>query len=122
MKRVRVGRYLSMGEVAALMKLPPATARIRAEKVRRLIRRLEKRDGANYLKLLGGQYYVAVGVLEQLLPWEPGTLHQLRSDVNDLAVQQAHQNKRLNDHAAQLRKQKRINGHVLAALQLNTES
>lgn len=118
-RKVKLGRYLSMAEVADLMKLPPASARRRAEKVRRLIERMSERDGTEYLKRIGRRYYVSTAALEQLLPWEPGTLHQLREDVDDLRAEVTEQNRRLNDHGAQLRRQREINGHLLKAMQLN---
>ena len=110
-----------MAEVADLMRLPPASARARAEKVRRLIVRMGTRDGANYLHRVGRRYYVSTAALEQLLPWDPGTLHQIRVDVEDLQRGFSEQNKRLNDHAAQLRNQRKINSLVTEAMRLNAQ-
>ncbi len=68
----RRDRWLSMTEVADSMNLEsPATPERRREYVRRLIRRLEERDGTVYLRRFGrgrGKLYVAVSALEQLMP------------------------------------------------------
>lgn len=118
-RKIRVGRYLSMAEVADLMKLPASSANRRAERVRRLIVRMGERDGTSYLKRIGRRYYVSTAALEQLLPWDPGTLHQIRADVEDLQRGQSEQNKRLNDHASQLRNQRKINACFIQAGKLN---
>jgi hypothetical protein len=76
--------------------------------VRRLIRRLESRDGASYLRRFGpgkGKLFVAVSALEQLMPWDPGTLTAIRGDVDGLGIRMKRAEKKIDAHAG------RISGH-----------
>lgn len=76
-----------MAEVAELMKVPQQARAERRRYVRRLIRRLETRDGQPYLQTFGkgrGRLYVAVTALERLMPWDPGTLSAIANDVTNL--------------------------------------
>jgi hypothetical protein len=71
----------------------------------RLVRKLEKRDGTTYLKRQGqgqGKLFIAVSALEQLMPWDPGTLSALRGDVNTLATDLRHLKKRVNDQGRRI--------------------
>lgn len=73
-------RYLSLAELAKLMGLEHESAHRRREHVRRLIRGLEKRDGHKYLLRFGpgqGKLYLPFSALEQLFPWDHGTLRGL---------------------------------------------
>jgi len=96
----RRDRWLSMAEVAELIRRTtenaspePVHPRARAEarrRIRRLIRRLERRDGTTYLRQFGegenAPLFVAVSALEQLMPWDPGTLTAMRSTIDTLGV------------------------------------
>lgn len=81
-------RRFSMLEVADLMQLKNRGAKERRRHVKRLIRRLEKRDGATYLHAdtPGGKLYVTLAALEQLMPWDRGTLSKMRGDLDELGT------------------------------------
>jgi hypothetical protein len=101
MQRPRRDRWLSMAEVAGLMKLGHKTHRERRQYVRRVIRGLERRDGTSYLRRFGpgnGKLYIAVSALEQLMPWDPGTLTAIRGDVDGLGVRMKRAEKRIDGH------------------------
>lgn len=85
---MRRDRRFSMTEVAALLKLTNKGAKERRRHVKRLLRRLEKRDGARYLHsdTPGGKLYVSLSALEQLMPWDPGTLSKMRGDLDVLGT------------------------------------
>lgn len=111
MRTPRRDRWLPMVEVASLMQLPHADKHRRREHVRRAIRRLEQRDGTSYLHRFGpgtGKLYVAVSALEQLMPWDPGTIGAIRGDVDTLGVQMRRVGKRLDGHDRDLEKLRNI--------------
>lgn len=118
---IKADRLLSMAEVADLMKLPPGSPHARAEKVRRMVRRMEKRDGIGYLRRVGRKWFVSIATIEQLAPWDPGTLGQLRSDVDDLRHDLHVQTRRINDHASFIRKQRNFNKLVARVVKESTE-
>jgi hypothetical protein len=93
----RRDRYLSMAEVATLLPPPkpkedgqPHDPAYLRQRVWRLIRRLERRDRTTYLRTFGegenAKLWVAVSALEQLMPWDPGTLTALRGDLDALGT------------------------------------
>lgn len=107
----RRDRWLSMAEVAELMQVPKADREQRRLHVRRLLRRLEKRDGTSYLRRFGpgrGKLYVAVSALEQLMPWDPGTLGRMRGDVDATAVRVTRLERRVTGHDRELEKLRSI--------------
>jgi hypothetical protein len=81
-------RRFSMLEVADLMQLKNRGAKERRRHVKRLIRRLERRDAASYLHAdtPGGKLYVTLAALEQLIPWDRGTLAKMRGDLDELGT------------------------------------
>ncbi len=98
-------RYLSLIEVAELMKLPHETPEERRQYVRRLVRRLEQRDGTVYLRRFGvgqGKLFIAVSAVEQLMPWDPGTLTSLRGELHSLNAEVRAVKKRVSDNARRI--------------------
>lgn len=98
--RPRRDRYLSMLEMASLLKLE-GTPRERRRRVRRLIQRLERRDGTSYTKRFGegsGKLFVSIGALEQLMPWSPGTLTAVREDIDGIGVKVRRLSRRVDGH------------------------
>jgi hypothetical protein len=94
-----------MVEVAGLMKLGRGGIDDRRRYVRRLIRRLEERDRAVYLRRFGsgkGKLYVAVSALEQLMPWDPGTLTAVRGDVDGLGIRMKRAERKIEAHDGRL--------------------
>lgn len=81
-------RRFTMLEVAALMGLTNKAPKERRRHVKRVIRRLERRDGVAYLHAdsPGGKLYVSLSALEQLIPWSPATLTKMRGDLDSLAT------------------------------------
>ncbi len=118
---VKADRLLSMAEVADLMKLPPGSPHERARKVRRMVRRMERCEGAVYLRRVGRKWFVSMAAVELLSPWDPGTLGQLRSDVDDLRHNLHVQTRRINDHASFIRKQRHFNKLVAQVVKASNE-
>lgn len=80
-------RRFSLLEVADFLEVPKDLPRHeRRRRARRWIRRLERRDGRRYLYREGkgrtSPLYATVAALEQLAPWDPGTLTAIRADVD----------------------------------------
>ena len=101
-------RWLSMVEVAELMKLPHQNVQERRRYVRRAIRRLEQRDGTRYLRRFGvgrnSKLFVAVSALEQLMPWDPGTLTAMRGQIGELGVRTKRLERRVDGHQKDITK------------------
>ena len=95
-----------MAEVAELMKVPHQARAERRRYVRRLIRRLEARDGTPYLQTFGkgrGRLFVAVTALERLMPWDPGTLTAIANDVTSLGVRMKRAERQIESHDRDIR-------------------
>jgi hypothetical protein len=101
-----MSKWLRLSEVADLLGLPQQDLRERRRVVRRMLRRLEQRDGVKYLHrdTKGGWLYVSVAKLEELLPWEPGTLSGIRRDMTTVNGQIRELTRRTNGHGARIRK------------------
>lgn len=94
-------RWFSIAELADLMKLPHKNKAERRRYVWRTIRGLERRDGQSYMKRLNpgrGKLYVSLSVLEQLMPWERGTLSGIRADLDGLGVRVKRLKRRVDRH------------------------
>ncbi len=105
--RPRRDRWLSMAEVAHVMGLKSPNPRVRRLRVSRLLRRLERRDGTTYTRRFGpgnGKLYVSVSALEQLMPWDPGTLTAIRGDVGELGTRTKRLERRVAGHDRDLAK------------------
>jgi hypothetical protein len=100
-------RWLTLRAVADLMKIEHPSHHYRVKFVRRLLRRLEKRDGTAYLRRFGAPpaaLYVSPSALEQLEPYSPTALGKLRSDVDELAEEQRAIKLRVNGHGGRIRR------------------
>jgi len=84
--KISKSRYLFLSEVADLLKVQKKTQHYRVQYVRRLFRRLERRDGCVYLHSTDGSrdLRVCVDDLAQLDPYNPSTLQMMRKDVDGL--------------------------------------
>ena len=109
MKRLRRDRYLTLLEVADLMKVPHREKppredqRLRRQDAYRMVRALEKRDGVPYMRSRGprrpgSRLFVSVAAVEQLAAWDPGTLTAMREDIDVVAVQVRRAERRLDGH------------------------
>ena len=106
----RRDRWLSMSEVAKLVE-PELVTTNRAEarrRVWRLIRRLEARDGTRYLRRFGSArnspLHVSVAALEQLMPWDPGTLTAMREQMNGLGMRVKRVERRVGHNETNIKK------------------
>lgn len=102
-KRFRRDRYLTLLEVADLLKLPHQEKDDRRRVVRRMLRRLEIRDGVSYMRTVGrpgpgSRLFVPVSALEQLTPWDAGTLTAMREDIDGLGVRVKRAERRIDGH------------------------
>lgn len=80
-------RYLLLREVADFLGLKLEGKQARVQYVRRLFRKLEKRDRTTYLHKFGPKnspLKVCADDLSQLDPWEPTTAQELRDKVDNL--------------------------------------
>lgn len=103
MKQPRRDRWLSLIDVAAIMKLAHPKRDERRRYVRRAIRRAEQRDGCRYTKRVGKSLYVSVQALETLLPYDAETFTQLGQSVAQIAQVQRLHTRQLNDHGSKHR-------------------
>lgn len=103
--RPRRDRWLTLIEVAEIMKLAHPNRDERRRYVRRAIRRAEQRDGCSYTKRVGklGQLYVSVSALETLLPYDAETFTKLGRSVADIAQIQRDHKRQIQGHGARLR-------------------
>jgi hypothetical protein len=101
--RPRRDRWLTLIEVAGIMKLSEPRRDERRRYVRRAIRRAEQRDGCLYTKRVGKSLYVSVSALESLLPYDAETFTKMGRSIADIAQIQREQGRQLNGHGARLR-------------------
>jgi hypothetical protein len=98
----RRDRWLTLLEVADLLKLPHHGKAERRRVTRRLVRRLELRDGARYMRAHGSgrtsRLYVSIAALEQLTPWDAGTLTAMRQDIDGLGTRMKRAERRIDGH------------------------
>jgi hypothetical protein len=99
----RRDRWLTLIEVAEIMKLAHPNRDERRRYVRRAIRRAEQRDGCAYTKRVGKSLYVSVTALETLLPFDADTFTKLGRSVADIAQIQRELRRQLNGHGSRLR-------------------
>jgi hypothetical protein len=101
-------RWLKLRAVADLMSVEHPDPHYRVKYVRRLLRRLERRDGTVYLKQLGAgrgaKLYVSPEGLEQLRPYSPTLFTKLRDDVDDVDGKVTELRRQVNGHGARIRK------------------
>ena len=103
-------KWLRLSEVADMLDLETDDKRERRRIVRRMFRRLEQRDGVQYLHRdsNGGWLRVSIEKIEQLLPWEPGTMSGIRRDMGTINGQIRDLTRRANGHGARIRKLERF--------------
>lgn len=121
MRRPRRDRWLSMAEVADLLKLKHRDRRRRREAVQRLLARLEERDGTRYLRRFGpgrGKLWVSIAALEQLMPWDPGTLTAIRGDVDAHGTRITRLERRVDRHQIDIVKLREASKKAAEALTL----
>lgn len=103
MKPARIARHLTMTEVADVLGVRDyQRPNGRAEYVRRLIRRMERRDAATYLRRDGRTWLVSLEDLERARPWAPGTLGGIRSGLGEVAEEVKTLKKRVNSHGRRI--------------------
>lgn len=98
-------RYLSVAEIAELMQLKHQRKDERRQYVRRLFRKLEKRDGRKYLHRFGpgrGKYHVSLEAIDQIAPWDPGTLSEIRGGITQLNSAVKTLRRQLNGHGSRI--------------------
>lgn len=86
-----------------MLKLPHHGKAERRRVIRRMIRRLEQRDGAKYTRTHGperpgSRLFVSVAALEQLTPWDAGTLTAMREDIDGLGTRVKRAERRIDGH------------------------
>lgn len=99
----RRDRWLSLVEVASIMKLTQPKREERRRYVRRAIRRAEERDGCSYTKRVGKCLYVSVMALETLMPYDAETFTRLGRSVADMAQIQREHGRQINGHGSRIR-------------------
>lgn len=117
MKKYRPARaprkWLKLRAVADLMNVEHPDPHYRVKFVRRLLRRLEQRDGTAYLKRFGlepgsgrrgGDWYVLPQALEQLRPYSPTAHAKLREDLDEVAGNVTELRRQVNAHGGRIRK------------------
>jgi hypothetical protein len=104
-------RYLSLAEVATLLEVDKPTQRAKNLYVRRLFRKLERRDRTVYLHQFGkpgAKLLVCVDDLSRLDPHNPSTIQAIRKDLDDLE----HENNELRRRVARLERfAERVEGY-----------
>jgi hypothetical protein len=99
-------RWLKLARVADLMAIEHQNRHYRVQYVRRLLRRLEARDGTAYLRRFGSgrsNLYVSPVALEQLEPYSPTALGKLREDVEELREEQGAIKLQVNGQGSRIR-------------------
>ena len=99
----RRDRWLSLIEVANIMKLENPKRDERRRLVRRAVQRAEKRDECRYTKRVGKSLYVSVAALETLLPYDAEAFSKLGRSVADIAQIQRDHGRQLNGIGARVR-------------------
>lgn len=106
--RPRRDRWLRLDEVIALLaerhpellKIQPASRRT---KVRRIVRRAEKRDGERYSRLFGRELVVSRNALESLLPFDQRVVANVERGLADVAQNQRALKRQVNGHGSRIR-------------------
>jgi hypothetical protein len=99
----RRDRWLSLIEVADIMKLANPKRDERRRSVRRAVQRAEKRDDCRYTKRVGKCLYVSVSALETLLPYDAESFTRLGRSVADIAQIQREHGRQLNGIGSRVR-------------------
>lgn len=107
-RRFRRDRWLTLLELAERLNLPHESKDERRRVARRIIRRLEKRDGVLYTRTHGpprpgSRVWVSIGAIEQLIPWDPGTLTAMRDDIDGLGVRVKRAERQIAGHDRDIR-------------------
>lgn len=105
----RRDRWLSLGEVIGLLaERYPDLLKLehpeRRQKVRRIIRRAERRDGERYSKIDGRDLVVSRNALESLLPYDARTFSNLERSVAQNAQNHRHLRRQVNGLGARIGK------------------
>lgn len=98
-------RWLKLAAVADLMRVEHTDPHYRVQYVRRLLRRLEERDGTAYLRRFGagrGNLYVSPAALEQLDPYSPGAVGKIKDEVTSVKADQGELRRQVNAHGARI--------------------
>lgn len=99
-------KWLSLAQVAQLMQIEHPSRHYRVQYVRRLLRRLELRDGTAYLRRFGdgkrGRLWVSPSALEQLEPHSPAAMGKLREDVDENREETRAIQRKVNAHGSRI--------------------
>lgn len=118
--RRRNDRWLKLIDVAELLKLPHKSRKERRQYAWRLLRQVEKRDGAKYLKRFGAgktsPLWVSVSALERLMPRDAATMAALRSDVDEIGGRVRRAERRIDGHDSELAKHREWHRKILALM------
>ena len=100
-------RLVKIRELADRMGFKHPNAHYRAQYVRRLIQRLERRDGCRYMRQVGtgrgAHWYVSPAALEAIEPYSATALGKLRQDVDDTREDVREIRRNLNAHGGRIR-------------------
>lgn len=123
--KLKRDRWLTLDEVIALLvdrypKLLALHNKSRRQRVRRILKRVEQRDGERYTKLHGRELVVSRNALESLLPYDARVWSRLEESVAKLAQNQRSLKRQVNGHGSkirQLEKKQELTTQYLAAIQ-----
>ena len=103
MSRPRRDRWLTLVQVAELLKLTHATKAARRRHVLRLIRGVEYRTRTQLARRFGNRLYVSVNALEALLPITEN-MAELERQMGAIRQNQDSLNRKVNGHGSRIRK------------------
>jgi predicted translin family RNA/ssDNA-binding protein len=103
MTEPRRERWLSLLEVATLLKINLSSRSAKRRKVLRLVRDVERR-GTSITKRFGNRVYVSTAGLELLFPAHAIALGKLEDSVARIASEQREIKRKLNGHGSRLKK------------------
>lgn len=105
-------RWLKLAKVADLMAIEHPSRHYRVQFVRRLLKRLEKRDGTAYLRRFGeppgpgrrgSDWYVSPAILEQIVESAQTAPTKLRADLDETREDVQDLRRKVNGHGARIR-------------------
>jgi hypothetical protein len=106
-------RWLKLRAVADLMQIEHPDRHYRVKFVRRLLQRLEKRDGTAYMRRFGSDpgpgrrgsdWYVSPAALEDLRAYVPTMAQKLREDIDTTTESVTDLRRQVNGHGARIRR------------------
>jgi hypothetical protein len=106
--RVRRDRWLTLADVSDRLaafhaKLASLSRREQRRYIRRLLQRIERRDGERYTKRVGREVVVSLLGLESLLPYDPERVTGIEAKVVELGQKHRELHRQVNGHGARLR-------------------